>query len=512
MVPCCKAIAIGSNKLERVSDRHSYFKVIVPILGLASLYLLPLQAVGQTVTGNDPIIDPMPRPISQPMPEPMPLPVVPDPDPTAGYNAALSQTTVNGEIMGTALITTCGTGNNGNQETLSNQLFQGDCNRIILGANSDEGGSVQALTDIAADQISAQNSVAVRSASLGVSMIQSRLAKLRLAGQPGAEPSVVVAGYPFGQPLTGGAAGGDLTMGKLGGFLNARYITGDADSTAFQPGYDFDGWSMVGGIDYRFQDNLIGGLSVRYADGKADYDSNRGDLEGNSWGLSLYGSYSMENGVFFDGLVGYAQSDYDMKRRINYTTGEFELGGTTFDAASASQLATSSPSADVWNLNVGAGYTFYQDEWSITPSLRLNYLENGVDSYSERMSDPLATGGSMALALDSQTFTSFTSDLGVQVSRAISTSSGVWIPQLRIGWVHEFENGQEQVGARFVNDINNQPLFVLTQTPDRNYADLSVGVSAQFAGGRSAFISYNTLLGYDDVTYNAINAGVRLEF
>ena len=118
----------------------------------------------------------------------------------------------------------------------------------------------------------------------------------------------------------------------------------------------------------------------------------------------------------------------------------------------------------------------------------------------------------MALALDSQTFTSFTSDLGVEVARAISTSSGVWIPQLRIGWVHEFENGQEQVGARFVNDINNQPLFVLTQTPDRNYADLSIGVSAQFAGGRSAFLSYNTLLGYEDVTYNAINAGVRLEF
>ncbi|UHD16101.1 autotransporter outer membrane beta-barrel domain-containing protein [Thiocapsa bogorovii] len=477
------------------SEKPFNARVIAQAVGVSAFCLLPFQVIAQTLPGPEPIPDPEP---SQ--------------DPFAGYSDALSQTTINGQITGAALVTTCATGLNGSEGAANNQRFQLDCGRIILGANTDESGSVQALNDLPAEQINAQNSVAVRSANLGVSIIQSRLAKLRLTGQPAADPSTLIADYPFGQSVTGGAAGGDLTTGRLGSFLNARYITGNADSTEYQPGYDFDGWSILGGADYRFDDNLIGGVAVRYADGKSDYDSNRGDLEGDSWGLSLYGSYSMDNGLFFDGLIGYAQSDYTMKRRINYTTGEFEAGGTTVDAASASQVATSDPNADVWNVNVGAGYTFYRDAWSVTPSLRLNYLQNAVDGYSETMSDPLGVGGSMALAIDSQTFESFTSDLGVQVSRAISSGSGVWIPQLRIGWVHEFENGQEQVGARFVNDINNQPLFVLTQTPDRDYADLSVGISAQFAGGRSAFVSYNTLLGYEDVTYNAINAGVRLEF
>jgi|GEM_PF-707476 len=537
----------GWSRSDDCYNTKALVKVFAQVLLLSALSLLPMQPFAQTGSDNDfdrldiespdghvdlyqeyeptpappsPVTEPTPPPLAQPTPPPITPPATPPvtepspiaPDPFAGYSDALSQTSVNGQIAGDALLTTCKTGENGRQASANNQAFQLDCGRIILGANADEGGSVQALTDIAADQVSAQNSVAVRSAGLGVSMIQSRLATLRLAGQPAAAPSAVAAAYPLSQPAMGGAAGGDLTMGRFGGFLNARYITGDADTTEFQPGYDFDGWSMLGGIDYRFQDNLIGGLSVRYADGKADYDSNRGDLEGDSWGLSFYGSYSMDNGLYVDGLVGYAKSDYDMKRRINYTTGEFSADGATVDAATATQVAKSSPSADVWNFNIGAGYSFYRDAWSITPSLRLNYLQNAVDSYSERMSNPTAVGGSMALALDSQTFTSFTSDLGVQVARAISTSYGVWIPQLRIGWVHEFDNAQERVGARFVNDINNQPLFVLTQTPDRNYADLSLGVSAQFAGGRSAFLSYNTLLGYDEVTYNAINAGVRLEF
>ena len=349
-------------------------------------------------------------------------------DAFAGYNRALSQTTLNGQITGAALVTTCRTGRNG-EAAANNQRFQLDCGRIILGANTDQTGSLQALTDLPADQISAQNSVAVRSTNLGVSMIQSRLAMLRIAGQPtgqpAANPSTLLAADPMRQPASGGAASGDLSIGRLGGFLNARYVTGNADQTEYQPGYDFDGWSILGGLDYRFEDNLIGGVSVRYADGKSDYDSNRGDLDGNSWGLSLYASYTMDNGLFIDGLFGYAQNDYTMKRNIAYTTGEFSSGGQQVDAAVATQVAKSDPNADVWNFNIGAGYTLYRDEWSITPSLRLNYLQNDVDSYRETMSNPLGVGGSMALAIDSQTFTSFTSDLGVQVARAISTESGV---------------------------------------------------------------------------------------
>jgi len=430
---------------------------------------------------------------------------------TSGYDEALTQTTTNGRITGGAILDTCDRGDNMDGNA-NNQQFQLDCTRIVLGANTDEPGAVQALTDLAADQVSAQNSVAIRSAGLGVSMVRDRLAKLRLVNRASATgPLVASLGRPM-QLATGGGASGDASFGRLGSFFNVRYVTGDSDQTDFQPGYDFDGWTLLGGVDYRFQENLVGGVSLRYTNGDVNYDSNRGDMDGDGWGVSLYGSYALENGFFVDGLIGYAQNDYTLKRRINYTTGAWEFGGQSEGPLTASQVAKSDPSADLWNFNIGAGYTYYKEAWSITPSVRLNYLQNEVDSYTESMSDPLGVGGSMALAIDAQTFTSFTSDIGVQFARAISHKSGVIVPQLRIGWVHEFENDQERVGARFVNDINNTPTFILTDEPVADYADLSIGVSAQFAGGRSAFLSYNTLLGYDDVTYNAINAGVRLEF
>jgi len=422
------------------------------------------------------------------------------PSALADYDEALAGTTVNGQIAGEAILATCVTGANGSSNAANNRRFQDDCNLIVGGSFEDPAASSQALTDIAADQISAQNSVAARAASLGVAMIQDRLTQLRVVSRDAGDSALVAGLLPGG--VSGGGASADPAFGPFGGFLNVRYVTGDNDETRFQPGYDFDGWSLLGGVDYRFDDNLIGGISLRYSDGDVDYDSNRGDMEGDTWGVSLYGSYSLENGFFIDGLVGYASTDYTLKRNVTYMIG----------TETATQVAKSDPNADIWNLNVGAGYTYYMDSWSITPSVRLNYLQNEVDSFAERMTNPTAVGGAMALALDSQTYDSFTSNIGVQIANAISHRGGVVVPQLRIGWVHEFQDDQEQVGARFVDDINNQPLFVVTDERVSDYADLSLGVSAQFPQGRSAFLSYNTLLGYDDVSYNAINAGFRLEF
>ena len=418
------------------------------------------------------------------------------------YVPALDGTTVNGRIAGEAILATCITGANGRSSAANNQRFQDDCDLIVGGSIDDSSGSSQALTDIAADQISAQNSVAIRAASLGAAMVQSRLAELRVVNNIAGETSILAGTSPLGLPMSGGGASGDATFGRLGTFLNLRYVTGDSDKTAFQPGYDFDGWTVQGGVDYRFEENLIGGIALRYSDGDSDYKSNRGKLDGDGWGVSIYGSYSMDNGFFVDGLISYAKNDYTLKRNVNYT----------INGENAIQVAKSDPDADVWSFNVGTGYTFYQESWSITPSLRLNYLQNEVDGFTERMTNPTATGGAMALSLSSQTYDSFTSNLGIQIANAISHKSGVIVPQLRIGWVHEFQNDQERVGARFVDDINNQPLFVLTDKRVSDYADLSLGVSAQFAQGRSAFLSYNTILGYDDVTYNAVNVGARLEF
>ncbi|RKT46315.1 autotransporter outer membrane beta-barrel domain-containing protein [Thiocapsa rosea] len=420
------------------------------------------------------------------------------------YQEALDAATINGNIAGNAIFQTCITGDNG-RGNANNQRFQDDCGIIVLGSADDPSGSTTSLNQLAADQISAQNSAALRAAGLGVAFVQNRLQRIRLADATWAEPTTLLADRDVSGVQAGGAASADVALGPFGGFFSFDYVNGDEDESAYQPGYDFERWAMALSVDYRFNENFIGGLAIRYADEQFDFDNNRGDMSGDSWGGLIYATYFLPNGFFVDGLIGYASNEYTLKRKINYT---IDFAGNNV----ANQIASSDPSASVWNFNLGAGYNLYHDAWVISPALRFNYINNDVDGYRESMSSPNTTGGSMALSISSQTYESLTSDLGVQVSRAISHKNGVFVPQVRVAWIHEFQNPQERVGATFVNDINQQPLFILTNKPDHDYMELGAGVSAQFEHGWSGFVAYNTLLGYDGVSYNAVNAGVRMEF
>ena len=88
---------------------------------------------------------------------------------------------------------------------------------------------------------------------------------------------------------------------------------------------------------------------------------------------------------------------------------------------------------------------------------------------------------------------------------------GVLLPQFNVEYVHEFENDNDAIAGRFLGDTSNTTFFLPTDEPDRNFVNLSVGASAVFAGGRSAFIQYQTLLGYEDLESHAIGVGLRLE-
>lgn len=384
--------------------------------------------------------------------------------------------------------------------------FQDDCTLLVVGGTEDASGTAGALTALTPDQILAPRTTSVQQVKAGIGVVSMRMESLRFASQvPGFTPNALIASNTlFG--ATGGGASGDLQLGRGGVFFNLKYLNAEQDRNRYTSGYDLDGVRFTLGADYRLQENLIIGVFGNYASGSADYWLDKGDMDVNAWGLGLYGTRYWEGGAFVEGTLGYDVSDYDMTRRIDYG---IEIDGVL---TRARQNATSTPESGTFYATLSGGYNIEAGAFTFTPALSLNYLRNSLDSYRERMSDPTAPGGSLAIAYDSQTYTSFNSRLGFMVARAFSSNVGVWVPQLSLDWVHEFSADQDRIDARFISDLSATPLMISTTSPDRNYFDLGIGISGQFAQGRSAFLAINTLLGYEDVESYTISGGVRLEF
>jgi len=418
------------------------------------------------------------------------------------FDPVLDSVNGNGASSGQAIVDTCRTGDNGQSEDVANQKFQDDCNLIVGSASNDPDGVAGALNALAADQVSAQNSASVRRNKTNTSVVGSRMQLLRVSsGVSAYNIGDSFAGNLLFNDALGGGASADSEYGKLGLFFNGRFVSGDEDSDKFQDGFDFDVWDLMAGADYRLSHNLIAGVALNYSEGDIDYDNSRGFLDTEAWGILAYTTYFLDNGLFFEGQMGYTDVDFSMERHVFYTIG----------ADSANQRIKSSPDGNLFSMSLGVGKSYSRDSWSFSPSLRFDYLENDIDGYTEKSSNLLSTGGAMALAVNSANYESLTSNLGIQIATARNFSGGVLVPQIRVDWVHEFKDDSVGIKANYQNDINRTEFKIGTTPQDSDYFDVSIGLSAQLPNGKSGFISYRTLQGYDGLSFDSIQVGLRIE-
>jgi outer membrane autotransporter protein len=383
-----------------------------------------------------------------------------------------------------------------------------------LGLDADQLAA--SLQQIATEEFAATESMATEISTSQTTNVITRLTDIRrnvrgfsLAGlddHPGKSQALTadrLDWYPA-VGARGGAAGADGPGGKLGAFINGSYSTGDRDDTDWADEFDFDTYGITGGIDYRFTDELVLGVAVSYHDVDADFDEkltvSGGSVEADGWAGTVYGTWYGER-FYVDGLAGYAKSDYDVKRKIL-------IPDATDPAATISETAKGSPDSDDYTLSLGAGYSIDRGSFSYGPYARVTYYKVDIDDYREKGAE--ASG--LNLAVDGQDWESLTSVLGGQLSYASSQSYGVILPQARIGWVHEFENDSEEFTAVYIDDPNQNVLRAETDNPDRDYFELGLGVSAVFRDGAQAFVYYDTVLGFDNVTDHIFTLGGRIEF
>ncbi len=291
-------------------------------------------------------------------------------------------------------------------------------------------------------------------------------------------------------------------FGKLGIFVNGSYNFGDRDQSTTQNGFDFNIFDVTGGVDYRFTNNFVLGVAFTYVRTDIDLDLSAGSLDTNAYYGSVYGSLYIFDKFYIDGLANFGWIDYSSERNINFT-----VDGTTVN-----QTANGDTNGFYYAFSANAGYDFHFEGLTFGPLGRFNYSQANIDGFQETIEGG-GPGIGLALDVDDQEAKSLTTALGGQVSYAISTGWGVFLPQVIFEWVHEFED-TGNTSATFMAGsglVNNPTINVQGEDPDRDTFNLGGGISAVFHHGVSAFVYYESILGWENVTSYYISGGIRFE-
>jgi len=301
----------------------------------------------------------------------------------------------------------------------------------------------------------------------------------------------------------GTAASADSFPGLrgLGVFASAEYQTFDKDVTRFEPGYSRDTWGGTIGADYSFGGKGLIGLAFSYSHQDGTFDNNGGSFDTSAYSPTLYGSVFVVPHLFIDLYAGYTRRDYTTDRRYSFAM----AGGISIPSATA----RGETHGDEARLGMNTGYDFVFGPVTVGPRLGFNYRNIHIDGYDE--TGKTGTTG-LELAYDDQHQTSFTSNLGVFASMAISTGFGVFVPQAMWEWVHEFLNDQRVTYFHFVEDQGATRFRFQNDPPDRNYFNAGLGLVLVLPNGLSPFVNVRQFFGYEKQSSTTVTAGLRFAF
>jgi outer membrane autotransporter protein len=378
------------------------------------------------------------------------------------------------------------------------------CEELIDNADENPNEVANALQQIAPEEFMAQGDIALQSAATQFKNVNARMDVLRTGitnfgfNLSGLNLNINGQRLPIQLDATTKNVGAGFS--RLGAFVNGEISFEDKDTTDRESGFELSTLGLTAGIDYRFTNNLVAGIALGYSNSETDLNADGGNIDSDSYSLTLYGTFYQSNEFYIDGSYSYGRNSYDSERNIIYQV-----------VTPINQTAISSNDSNQHVLGLGAGYNFNRQALTFTPNARLDYVKTDIDGFSEEFNNKDA-GASLGMEIDSQKLQSLTLTLGVQADYVISQSWGILIPHANLDYVHEFKDDVRQLTGRFLEDAGGETFTWNSEAPDRDYFNLGLGISAQFSQGRAAFIRYEGTLGLRDVDRHAIMAGVRLEF
>lgn len=281
----------------------------------------------------------------------------------------------------------------------------------------------------------------------------------------------------------------------VGLFLSGRVSSGDRETTFDEAGFEVDVLGLSAGLDVLLGSGGLLGVAAGYLDTDASFHDQAGELSGESWSLSAYGTVFRDD-AYLELVLTAGRNDFLQTRGIDLAT--------PFAGASR-YLASAEVEGDQWGATLTAGCDRSFGALNVEGFARGSWVEASFDGYEERGAGPFDLG------IAEHEAESLLGEAGVQLSWAASFGWGVLQPLLRASYLHEFEDDVRLIRGRFVEDVQALEFVVPTEQRDADFGNAGAGLTATFAGGRSIYVFYDRDLERDGLEMETLSFGLRLE-
>lgn len=306
-----------------------------------------------------------------------------------------------------------------------------------------------------------------------------------------------------GSPAAGSPAATDSAEAAYGGespwgfFANGRISIGEAPRLGDQAGYDLTTQGLSAGVDYRLGSNFVVGAALGYVRSETEVEQDAGSFELDGTSLSLYLTW-FSDAFYVDGVLSYGQQSYDIERVVNLPRPFGDVSRF---------VAVGQPDSDQVAAHLGVGYDFRLGQaLNLSGFLRGNWVRSTIDSYTERGAFFLD------LAYEEQESESLLGEAGIELTYPVSLSWGVLQPMLRLAYLREFEDGNQSLRARFAVDPTARVFTLESETPDRSFLNLALGVTVTLPRSWASYLQYDTDLERDDLDIYTLSGGFRFQF
>ncbi|MDZ7922604.1 MAG: autotransporter outer membrane beta-barrel domain-containing protein [Marinagarivorans sp.] len=297
---------------------------------------------------------------------------------------------------------------------------------------------------------------------------------------------------PAGGVLGGAAGDASDDSDRWGVFVTGNIDMGEQEkNTEFES--DFRSSMLISGVDYKLSNSVVVGAALTYSDTDAgDDETANTDFKRSS--LSLFGSVYSSETLYLNLMMTYGASAYDLDRRIARDDGGEDVGRATTDG-------------DELSGSIATGYNWHHQNINVRFFSFLNYVDSGIDGYSESV-----VGASSAAQVDDIDLQSLIGNLGVELSWNMNTRMGVFVPMLSIAQERQFENDPVAITGRFMEGQDVGEFGYSTSNRDNDYLNAQLGLSAVLKNSVSAFVSYDTYVNREDLASSQWSIGARWEY